>query len=475
MGVFLGISLLVFTLAVGLVDVALAKEGAHSEQKTKRKLPLDEFIRLASARDTEFELILIDELVLKYQKGLRLPAADLILSVKQEYETFISQGRQSPQTTVGLSRLFPFSGTNISLSYGVGASLSSADKISEAALTITQPIARNAFGRSTRLLDKIVGMEIDVVRHQIAEAYEDYLAAISVAYHTWYEDDQNLRIGRSSYNENRKLLDNMRKRQKEKIALPIDVNKIKLQVLAKKQTLVELEFDYDNSLEVIKRIIRYKSDQTLVPVRPSSPTKLDKPFKKLFASFSGSSRTFRILKKLEKTSTLEVAREADDLLPSIDLVVGYEVRGNEYRIGNSDNVAFAGISMVWPLPNQVARAEHAVSKIAADKTRLNTENTYYKLYTQLINLHQQIEREAILIKLANEQVGLAREVVKDEKENYTLGRATLNDFILAVNALDTKRFSSVFHTAQHNKLLVEWLRLTDRLIKQKEVLPSVGN
>lgn len=39
----------------------------------------------------------------------------------------------------------------------------------------------------------------------------------------------------NSYNENLKLLENVKQREKSSIALPIDVNKINLQVLEKKK------------------------------------------------------------------------------------------------------------------------------------------------------------------------------------------------------------------------------------------------
>lgn len=455
--------LCVFTVCTGGIAISGDNPGQI------KRLNVDDFIRLAAARDTEFETILIDELIVNYQKDLRLPPDDLILSVKQQYEVFIDQDRDAPDTTISLSRLFPDSGTEVSLAYNVGASIASAEKASKLSFNVSQPIARNAFGRSTKLLDKIVGLEMDVARHQIVEAYEDYLAAITAVYYNWYEDYENLHIGQSSYTENLKLLDNIRKRQAQNIALPIDVNKVELQVLAKKENVFELEEKLKTSLHVIQAIIRHEGNEQLVPVEPVAPVSLTESFDQLFDLFSKNSRTFQILKKLEEKSSLQVARDADDLFPSINLIAGYELQGEDYNMENSDDVLFAGVEFKYPFGNQVEKAEHEVSKVLVDKSKLETQNTYYRLYAQLIGLYLQIDRESKLIKIADEKIALARAIVKDETENYSFGKVTLNDYIQAVNVLDSNRFNKVFHESLHKKLLIEWLRLMDQLVSRKDI------
>lgn len=428
---------------------------------------------MATTKDTVFEQILIDELALKYQKSLKLPAKDLVLSLKQEYEFYLSQDRDSPDTVVGLNKLFPFSATEVAVAYKVGASLASANQSSELALTISQPIAENAFGRSTRLLDQIIGLEVDVASHQIVEAYEDYLATIMTAYYTWYADYESLLIGQSSYAENSKLLDSMRERERQKIALPIDVNKVKLQVLSKKEQLVALEERYKNSFNVIKRIIRDDAD-ICIPEESSPMTQITEEFDELFKQFKSNSRTFTILEKLETKSSLTVARDADDLLPSINMIAGYQVHGDDYGIKNEDNFVFAGISLEWPFSDQVAKAEYEISKIIGDKQKLITQNTYHRLYMQLLNLYLQIKREESLIQIAQERIDLAKFIFSDESENYSFGKVTLNDYIQAFNDLDTNRFNKIVHEAQYRKLLVEWLRLQDRLIHKKDVAAEIN-
>ncbi|MCA9408022.1 MAG: TolC family protein [Candidatus Omnitrophica bacterium] len=467
--IYVQLFLFIFLLSYG--------NGVNAQEESVEKiLSFGQFIARATADDTEFEQILIDELTLKYQKDLKLPAKDLVLSVKQQHEFYLHQDRSSPDTTIGLSKLFPYAGTELEMEYQVGASRTSASESGTLSFTFAQPIAENAFGRSTRLLDKIVGLEVDVAGHQIVEAYEDYLATIITAYYNWYEDYQNLLIGQSSYKENLKLLDSMSEREKQKIALPIDVNKVRLQVLSKKERLITLEEQYQNSWNAICRIIRQKDDQTYIPQEEDPLTELEGDFRVMFDRFTRDSRTFAILKKLEDKSSLEVARDADELLPSINIIAGYEMSGDDYGISNEDGFLYAGLSLEWPLfSDQVAKAEYEVSQVLNDKQKLSTLNTYHRLYMQLLNLFLQIEREQKLMATAQERITLAQSILEDEKENYSFGKVTLNDYIQAFNDFDNNRFNKITHDSLYKKLLVEWLRLNDLLVNKATGQPPVSS
>jgi len=409
---------------------AQTSKDPAGEQNDGWTITIEEFIKLATESDTVFEEILIDELPTQYRKDLNLPARDIVLEVKGQYDLFLSQeDRDEPEATFSLSKLFPYSGTELTAEYKSTPSFTSVTNSSEVTFTISQPIAENAFGKATRLRDKIIGVEIDVIKHQVVEAYEDYLATIMAAYFDWVEAYENLKIGESSYEENLKLMDNIKERQKSSIALPIDVNKINLQVLAKKEKLVDLQEKYRNALNFIKKAIRYTEDEELIPQKPNIYEDFNISFDNDYKEFEQVSRTYQVLKLLEDKSSLQVDKDADDLLPSINLLIGYNVGGKDHDIESEDNMAFAGISMEWPISDQVEGAGYEISKIALDKQRLTTVNTYYKLYTDIKNLYQTINREEQLGAIAEEKIGLAQSVLDDETENYSFGKVTINDYI----------------------------------------------
>ncbi|MFC1809778.1 TolC family protein [Candidatus Omnitrophota bacterium] len=441
----------------------------QSEGKNERILTLAEFMVSVARNDTEFEEILIDELSLRYEKDLILPARDLVFDIKTEYDFMLDHEREEPRASVGLSKLFPFTGTALNAEYATTPSYTSGNSSTEMTYELTQPIARNAFGHATRLKDKIIGLEIDVAKHQIVEAYEDYLATLIVAYYDWYEAYENVLISKSSYVENVKLLDNIKDRQKSKIAVSVDVNKTELQVLAKKEKLISLQETYSRALNIIQTALRHENQETLIPQKPLLYTDIDIVFDRDFDSFNNAGRTFQVLHLLEAKSELDVDENADDLLPSIDLLFGYNVKGTDRNFDDSNNMMYAGVSLQYPFPSQVERAEYAVAKIARDKTAISNKNVYYQLWRDCKNVWIAIKREKELIAIADEKIKLGQSVLDDESENYTYGKVTLNDYIQAVNALDTNRFNKVAREVEVRRLIVEWLRLTDQLISRKEI------
>ncbi|HBG60611.1 MAG: hypothetical protein A2Y03_00875 [Omnitrophica WOR_2 bacterium GWF2_38_59] len=461
-----------FGLTTGIISANEKAQTVASQQESKKfsVLTIENFIALAATNDTVFESILIDELALKYKKDLKLPAKDLVFSVKNEYDMFLSKDKEDPSSTVSLSKLFPNTGTSLTAGYQSTPSFTSTTNSSEFTFTISQPIAENAFGKSTRLYDQILGIEIDVAKHQIIEAYEDYMATIIGVYYDWYEAYTNLMIGQSSYQENLKLLENTKEREKSKIALPIDVNKVNIQVLAKKEKLSNLTGAYDKALNIMVTAIRYEGSEPLIPQEPFIYSGKEIEFSSEYNDFVENSRTYQVLRLLEDKSSFEVDKNANELLPSINLLVGYEVNGDDFGIKNEDNMVYAGISMDWPIGEQIERAEYETSKVTLSKTRLTKKNAHFQLQTDLKNLHRQIIREKEIIGIIDQKIELAEAVLADETENYSFGKVTLNDFIQAVNVLDDNRFSEIQHSVEKRKLIVEWLRLTDQLIRKDSIV-----
>lgn len=448
---------------VGIFYFALSVVAVFAEDGGT-VLPLKEFVQIASQKDTVFEEILIDQLSLQYQNDLRLPAKDLVLDVKADYDLFLSQEREDSDVEMSLSKLFPRLGTDVAVTYSHSPAFRSDTADSDVEVLISQSIAQNAFGRATRLREKIIGLEVDVSRYQIVEAYEDYFASLVTLYLNWYAAFENLRVGEQSYRENLKLLDNILEREQQKIALPVDVNKVKLLVLSKQENVVELKEVLRRYQNLIYTAIRYDESKTLIPFNPDQDYEADIIFERDYPIFEQSSRTYQLLKMLLDKSALDVDKEADDLLPSISLNVGYRVDGDFWKVENEDNLLYGGVSLAWPLGDQVDRAEHQVAKIEFEKQSLSNQNTFFALKTSLHNLSLQMEREEELITIARQKIELAQAVLSDEAENYSFGKISLNDYIDAVNRVDEQKFNLTQHLVDRKKLIVEWLRLTDQLV-----------
>ncbi|NEX13765.1 MAG: hypothetical protein C1941_03575 [Prosthecochloris sp.] len=459
-------------LASALLLALLCCMGTESAAASKEKqLSLNSFIRLVAERNTVFEAILLDELPLQYSRTLDLPADDLILSIKGGYALALDAVDGAPEYSVALDKLFPATGTRVTASYQTDYSLSRRRNESEFSIAIVQPVAENAFGRAARLQDKLTGIENDLARYQIAEAYEDYLASLIRLYYDWYAASENLRTATTAWKDAEKQLENIRERERNAIALPIDVNKIKVQAVSRKETMIALKNEYRAFTNLVKEAVRDNDGPAPVPVKPESSAHMQSTgLESQLRLFRESSRTATMFALLEKKADTEVLDQADRLLPSINLTAGYNISGDDRYFTASEQGLFAGITMEWPLPDKQESARHEISRINRTRVSLSNSNTRLSLATALTNLYRSIENQQLLIGLAKDKIAISEAIVRDEKKNYSLGKAGLNDLIDEVNRLEEHRFNRISREIEKQKLIVEWKRLTDTLVREKDIL-----
>jgi outer membrane protein TolC len=461
-GMRIAIMLLVLLLAAtGSVRAETAGEAAGVE------VPLDEFLRVVPEQDKGFHRILIDELKLKYKKALDLPAGDWVAGVLAEYD-FDPKARavgEDTQVGVSLDRLFPKAGLTLSAE----AADSSMADYSYWEAGISQDIARNAFGRAVRLEDKIVGIEIEIARHQIVEAYEDYLSRLIQVYLDWYFAYQNLRAARQGHRESLVLLENVKERLRRSVALDVDVDKVKLQTMEKEERVVRLEADYEVQSNLVRRAMGLELGTAIFPRDPTARWNLPKEAEAALERFGRDSRTARLLRWAEERGAQSVLRYADDLLPSLKLGVAYRETDWGGALQDEQRV-YSSVELSLPLVRPQERAIHSIAKVELDKAKFTTQDVLSRVGTDLRNLTVQILSEQQRIGMTDERIAISESILEAEKENYSFGRTSLNDLIRFADGLENQRFARIAGSVQCTRYLVEWLRLSDRLVTARQVL-----
>jgi outer membrane protein TolC len=459
-----------FKKIVYLIGLVCFISSTSMAAESARILPMTEFIQQVSEKDSQFEAILLDELIAQYQAKLGLTAADLLLSLKGQYNLNLSEGDENnSEGNVGLSKLFPGIGTEIGVSYGLSTDNALNEPYSQFAINVSQPLARNAFGHANRLAEKITGVEIELAEHQMVEAYEDYLAQSMKMYYSWYAAQMHVNTSEATFRENQKLLENVRARKRSRIADQTDVNKIHLQVLGKESTLIILKKTlFDLTLE-IRQAIGEDVVTTLQSAEPETYPSLEKTFAQAYAAFIELSRTQRILGVLEKRSELEVARYADQLLPSADVLLGYAAAGTDQSFAGRENEVYAGLEVEIPFLNNTDQWKAAQAKIKQKKTKIENVDMLKRFGTDLEILYTEIQSTQRQLEIAKQKVDVSEAIVKSENKYYLQGRAGLNDLILAANNLEENRYQHTYLTMQYNILMIEWLRMTDQLVQRKDI------
>jgi outer membrane protein TolC len=432
-----------------------------------RVLSIEEYVEKALENDRHFEEILIDELKLSYRNTLAVPAGDLLAELKGQYEYVTETDDASPEFSVSLDKLFPMSATELTAEYAGSFSATDSSESSSLSLKISQDIAGNAFGRINRMLSRLSGKEIRIAEFQIIEAYEKYLAQVIGYYYSWYLSYENLAIGKQSYAQGKKLLENMEERARNNIALPVDVNKINIQLLLKKESLAILQQEYDSISRTVKSSAGLADGEEVRPADPGAYLPLEIDHENAYAHFISSSRTGNVLRLLEETAGLELDIASAKLIPEIALYMYYDASGDGFSLNDPDESYYAGIQVDLPVPDSYDRASYKIEKIEEQKQKISTEHSYRLIKDGLEQLYLEIEREKLMLDIASQKIKLSDSILKDEQKNYSYGKISLNDYIDAVNRQDEMRFSSIQHRIKLKQLQIQWLEFTDSLVTRK--------
>lgn len=441
-------------------------------EKAEQLLSLKNFITEACKKDTGFQVILAGELVIRYNKIINLPNDDILLSVKGQYNVdLIADEDTGPQGTIALSKLFPKTGTEIYADYSVTPSKTS-NKMSTAFHTyISQPIARNAFGSETRLLDKIIGIENSILRHQVVEAYEDYLASVIALYYQWYSDYENIKAARIALSQSAVLLKNIRARYNNRIARYSDVDRVRLQALEKKESLMTLETGYLATRELVYQAIRYDgSSGELRPEYQKYGDFIAGDFDRAYADFEKKGRTHAVLNLINRKGNNEVKLKAEALFPSANLLLGYYQEKNPtFSRTLKRKVVYGGFQLEFPLFREQQKAARTIARIDEHRTKLSVRDKIIRIRTELKKLYKDVALEKKLIEMYRQKIDLSKRVIRDERLKYSQARATLADLLDVIDKHDEYKFQLILHQVKHSVLLVEWHRMTDQLVTPKEM------
>lgn len=432
--------------------------NAYAQSGKTNVITLSDFVSRAVVQDTAFHSMVFEQMALKYQQNAAVPRADIIVDLASDFQVGEEdEDLRTAEHTLSLTQTVPYFGQAFSVGFSQDVVGDTDDTTVQYAFS--QDIARNAFGKATRLDGAIQRVKTDVAQYQLIEAYEDYLAEIMTLYYTWIRQYESWKLAKSSYAENEKVMASILRRQERKIANQTDVNKFRLQMLAKREQMVRFERDYEQTTHTIRRVLGLDVGEQ---VQPNTDIVLDgvpKDLNMVLADVETRSRSFSILALLDEQQVLRTDRAARELLPSIQLNGRFVVPDQ-----TKDQTAFAGARVVLPVLNRQSRAKARIQELTERQTQIEKQTAAQRLRVDVRQLYTDVSAQKRLVDLASEKRRLARQILTEESENYSIGQINLNDYIEAVNRYDTTRFDEIDRKVSYQQLMVEWKRLTDQLV-----------
>ena len=442
--------------------------GAARAEHAGITLSMENFITGAARNDPFFQVILADELYLAYTRALRMPASDIVLDVAAQYNLRLGQqsgtGPGEYEGDISLTKLFPETGTTLSAGYSAQQYLMSDRLLMRTSfhVQVSQDIARNAFGRGARLLEREIAVSNRLARYQVIEAYEDYLASLVTLYMDWYASWENLRAAGEIVAYNKTLLQTIERKKRYQVAHPEDVDKMRLELASAQEDVVTIRDLYQRNAVRVRASAGIHDEKSIVPAKPRECTHEDREFDK--AKALESSRTRLMMKLLERQGIVAADIAKDNLLPSAQLFAGYKGYGTDYTMRDPKHQVYAGISSSINFGWQKESAAVKTASIDLYKTRMSNRSSILTYEADLAELKRKINREKSLIEINDRKTVLIERVLRAERKNYLLGRTSLNDLIMHKNNAAQIRFNAIYHRVLYKQLVVEWKRLTDVLV-----------
>ncbi len=457
-------------LLAGLLLLALAGPVLAKAQP----IAIEDFIRAVCQHDQQFQVILSEALVQQYQAALAVPSDQLLLSAGANYHlNLMVNDEDESDASLQLEGLLAQTGTQVTASLNYGSDNILDQSITTASFSVAQPFLNNAFGHTHRLLTKVKGLEVELATYQVLEAYEDYLAQLMDLYYAWVAQWAQVEAERKILSQQERLLRNIQDRFQHKIADQLDVNKIKLQVLGSREVLLSREQDLQTLLKTIRRYTGWsgplnKMPATILPYRP-----LPDSFETAFARVKVHSRSFAILNKIIEKNGLEARVWAEDLMPSAQLKLGLRTEG-EKQLTDRRQEWRAGVEVRYDFLDQQPRLKQALAQAQKKQNTLKKEALEQHLQDQMESLFTAMTYGQKRLTLLDQQIALNEKVLAQEERHYLQGRAELNDVISASRELADNRFAKIDLAMQVNRLLIEWLRLTDQLVTKNKLSDLPG-
>lgn len=430
-------------------------------------LSMQEFLKRATASDPYFQVILADELYLAYQEDLELPASDIILDVTAQYNLNLEKQTDNDENeyegSISLSRLFPKTGTTLTAGYSAQQYTVRDELLMRTTFNaqVSQDIARNAFGRATRLKEKEIDVSSRLARYQVIEAYEDYMASLITLYMDWYASYENLKAVEEIVQYNNTLLQTIQRKQRYRVARPEDVDKMRLELASAREDMITMKDRYQRNAVRVYSSAGLAKERIYIPKKPAELS-YDDYIENKGKLLSG--RTMLMMKLLKRQGIIAADIAKDNLLPSAQLFAGYRRYGTDYDMNNPQDRVYGGISSGINFGRQQEKAAFKTARIDLYKQKMSNKSTLLSLETDLEDLKRKIQRERELIKITDQKMILVERVLKAEQNNYMIGKTSLNDLIMHKNNAAQIRYNAIYHRVLYRQLLVEWKRLTDVLV-----------
>ena len=466
-----------------------------------RPMTNEEFVMQAIDKDTQFSLELQNYLKAKYThlSAQAIKSWSLGSSIGNTHVENISGNIKKTDSNFyefNVQKLFLLTGTRFQISHTNIFSTSeykptqqdnmlnqlppktSADidnSSPEISISLVQPLLKNALGLADKFPLQIAELEEAAAKLDVQEAWEKRIAELFIAYFSWTAAYENVLALQEIVTEIRKLEEQVERKVEARVAERSDLLLTRSNVLQYQRTLLEAEGAYTNEMF---NIITLGLDREMLlrDITKIKPVIKENIFKLNFETQPADEvalEKLRILKKmrlLHKQLLLNKKKAENAKLVDINFVGEYTLKGNsDDKKGGYDNLEKNNYNLMlqatYPLGNQQAKGELKRVKTEIEELNYAILTTKQSLKLALKQMEERIFILNQVLVLFEEQLANAKEKLALDIKDYKIGRLDTRYLIESQNAVTNARLQKVQTIIELHKITIEYLSLTDSILK----------
>ena len=431
-------------------------------------IQLLQFIDLASKNDVEVERILHERTRTSFHKEINMPSNALAVSIQNEYGLGLNGAEGTEFWFFGASKDFPETGTKIFASHEINEQEDRTENITS--VGIEQSIVQNAFGIQVRKESKKLDKENQSIYLQSVEAYEDYMATIIKEFLDWRLIYLEILATKDLYNQANRFQKFLENRRKRNVARKVDVEKGILESLRYKENLVALEGSFVTQRSNIAKRSNLSYKEKFIPGEVPDFYKEKIDYEKGKEKAMETTRTLQALQNLREAGQLEISVRREDLYPEVNFLAGFNYDdSNRFGTPTDRQEIFLGFRFNWPIFDRPDRGELKKAKFDHISAILAEKEYQKNLEAALIAQIERIQLSQERLNISQKKWHLSQSIIKAERRRYERGQIDLEILILAHQDLAQNRYAYLENRIRLDKEIIEWLRLTDQLVRKGKV------
>lgn len=482
----------IFLLMTTTLSINVDMPSVLAEEQKILQLDIDEVNRLALDNNFDIQVYRLDSSISEKELLKAQAVYDTELGASYEYDedrlkrSSVIYGSRATSATqeFSLNKTLP-TGTVLSLgaSQGKAATDSPYSTLnpyheSEASISITQPLAKNALGIIDRNTVKISGLGVENATYTSLDKIEKELAEVQKAYWGLLLTNKKLDLARETLESARNLYSANEKSFDIGMVEPPELYAVEANLKEKESDLLLATDTLNSALNLIRLKLNINKDVVVSPKDEFGHEELTAIFEDILKQALIHRRDYKQARNSVKANDLYVQMKKNSLWPEIDLAGTIKKNGLDREFGKTVREISAGdygeytvgVTFSFPLENSTARAEYSQKELEKVKALVELKKTECLI---LVECHDAfIHARSIYgsIKLLETATELQHKKYLGEQDRFKKGRSDTDRLIRYQNDYLSAKLKYLQSLYGYKAALIDLKLAMNRLLREGEGL-----